>query len=84
MYVYCIKKTKQFFALAPMDYSPTLTSVVFSPGGPSQMCVPISIMSDDIFETQEVFTAILDNLDGTTPTDPSTSSIVIVDDDSKL
>ena len=48
------------------------------------MCVSIPIMNDDIFETGEVFTVILDNLDGTTPTDPSTASIVIVDDDGKL
>ena len=73
-----------FVALAPQDYSSTLTSVVFSPGGPSQMCVSIPIMNDDIFETEEIFTVILDNLDGTTPTDPSTASIVIVDDDGKL
>ena len=71
------------FALAPLDYSPTLTPVIFSPGAPSQICVAIPIISDDLFETQELFSVVLENLDGTTPMDPSTASIVIVDDDSE-
>jgi hypothetical protein len=41
-------------------------------------------MEDDIFETTEVFSAVLENLDGTTPTDPLRTFIVLEDDDSKL
>lgn len=47
------------------------------------MCVPIPIVSDDIFEAAEFFFVFLDNLDGTTPTDPSAASIAIVDDESE-
>lgn len=80
---YQLKLYQIFLSLAPLDYSPTLTPVIFSPGSPSQMCVTIPIMSDDIFEAQEVFSVVLDNLDGTTPTDPSSASVVIIDDDSE-
>ena len=45
------------------------------------MCVTIPIISDDFFEPQEVFSVVLENLDGTTPTDPSRATIVIIDDD---
>ena len=72
-----------FSPLAPLDYSSTLTPLIFAPGGPSQMCASIPIINDDSFETLEVFSAILENLDGTAPTDPSTASIIITDDDSE-
>ena len=67
----------------PLDYSAILTPVIFTPSSPSQICVAIPITSDDIFETQEVFSVVLENLDGTTPMDPSRASVVIIDDDSE-
>ena len=57
---------------------------MFSSGGPSQICVDVPIQNDDLFEAAEFFSVVLENIDGTAPTDPSRASIIINDDDCKL
>ena len=72
-----------FFSAASTDYVETTETVVFFPGSPSQMCVTIPLLNDDVFESQEFFAITLENVDGTMPTVPTTASVLVLDDDSE-
>ena len=69
---------------APDDYIETTLTAVFSPGSPSESCFLIAIVDDNVFESQEIFSVTLENLVDTIPTPPTTATILIMDDDSKL
>lgn len=70
--------------LVPADYTPSTIPVVFMSSSPSEMCVMIPLVNDDLFEESEFFSAELFNIQGTTPAAPTSVPVIIEDDDSKL
>lgn len=54
----------------------------FVPGGPTIQCVEYTILGDDIFEGDEVFSVTLTSLNATPLTvSPNTATVIIVGDD---
>ena len=66
-----------------MDFLSSSIEVTFSSSSPSEQCVQIPLVNDDIFEGAEFFVVSLVNSFGVIPTTPSDAAVLISDDDSE-
>ena len=74
--------TSQLPPTAPSDYTTTELTLTFN-SSITTVTIPISIIDDDILETNETFLLRLSSEDPTLGVAPSDAMITIIDDDSK-
>ena len=58
-----------------------VTTVTFTPGGPTTQCVSYTILGDDVFEPVEQFFVTLSAGGQFVAVSPSLATVIIVDDD---
>ena len=70
-------------SIAPGDYiSITSQPVTFS-SAPSQMCIPVSILNDNVVEANKLFTVTLESSDPAVQFTLSFASVTIIDSSGK-
>lgn len=58
--------------------------MVFTSSSPSEMCVMIPLLNDNLFEETELFFVELLNIQDATTVAPTNVPVIIEDDDSKI
>ena len=87
MYLYCRIASEDNSAIANLDYTPLFANNVISisPSDGVQKSVPVNIINDGLFESEENFRLRLSTSDASvTVTTPNLANVFIIDEDGKI